>query len=718
MHKTLSAARLLIVASAMLSLGLAAPAATRPAPAAEHAAAPVARAFLFVPHADSVTGRSARLVWVSDPGVEPGAVTLTGGGATTRVTAEAKPADDRRELLHVAALDGLQPGVRYSYEIACGGATMAGAFRTPPQGAGPFRFVIYGDTRSLPERHAAVAGAIAKEDPDLVLHTGDLVADGDDWDLWKKEFFDPAAPFLRECAFWPVRGNHEETAALYHDLFVLPNSGLHYSFDWGNAHFVVLDVYQAGKDRQAMLEWFRKDLAQNKAEWTFVVYHEPSFNVGGHGSAWGREDFLPVMYDYGVDFAVAGHSHLYERFLPIAQPGRKPIIFIVSGGGGAPSYPVAPSPILAGGIGASVTHYCAFEMDGNRLKMTAKLPDGSVIDRLELVKTDNAYQPEVMAQTLDYVEATGIEFLFAEAKVELPALPAPGEAVDAVLTMPALPADTVLTVGKAAQKGEWTLAPQQAEHVEGGYRFRVTAPQTAVKGDMAGFQPPLRVRLAVKGKGLDAAADNVPLAPGPRTVKLLYPEPAAAPVHRAPRPITVDGDLSDWEGVTPLPNPFHKEPTGPFRFCWTEAGLYGAVDVADKSVAVKPDAPWEADGVEVFVDKAFERATSTGPNTGQYAFCPAPDLGPGKAHFVIASDAGKGKPTRIACAWRPTPTGYALEFFLPAELLAPAHMRVGATIGLNVALDDDGRPVRQFYCDKGNDGWRTPIMWGAIRLAE
>ena len=60
----------------------------------------------------------------------------------------------------------------------------------------------------------------------------------------------------------------------------------------------------------------------------------------------------------------------------------------------------------------------------------------------------------------------------------------------------------------------------------------------------------------------------------------------------------------------------------------------------------------------------------------------------------------------------------AAATFLPAELLAPAHMRAGATIGLNVALDDDGRPVRQFYCDKGNDGWRTPIMWGAIRLAE
>ena len=98
-------------------------------------------------------------------------------------------------------------------------------------------------------------------------------------------------------------------------------------------------------------------------------------------------------------------------------------------------------------------------------------------------------------------------------------MPAPGEMVDAVLTMPALPAGIVLTVGPAAQKGEWSFAAQQAEPVEGGYGFKVTSPQAALKGDTAGFKPPLLVRLAIKGKGLDAAADNVALAPGPKTLK-------------------------------------------------------------------------------------------------------------------------------------------------------------------------------------------------------
>jgi len=245
----------------------------------------------------------------------------------------------------------------------------------------------------------------------------------------------------------------------------------------------------------------------------------------------------------------------------------------------------------------------------------------------------------------------------------------------------------------------------------------VTAPQASLKGDTNGFRPPLRMRLTVDGGGLSSSSDDIPLAPGPQTLRLLNPAPEAVPVARAPRPISVDGDLSDWPGIAPLPNPFHHEPTGPFRFCWTEQGLYGAVEARDGSVEGSADAPWSADGVELFVDKAFERSPSPTALTAQYAFSPATDSGPGKAHFVIASGANRGKPTQIACAWRPTATGYTLEFFLPAAVLQPARMQAGTTMGLNVALDDDGRPVRQFYSDKSGEGYRTPIGWGAIRLA-
>ncbi len=677
------------------------------------AAAPDTSAFLVAPHVSSVTSDSARLVWASVPGLEAGTLRIDGG----TLKAEIKPLDDRSDLLHEVDLKGLKPGTRYAYTAECGGSTAQGAFTTARTDSAPFRFVVYGDTRTNPDLHREIADAIAKERPDFVVHTGDLVANGDRWELWNKEFFLPAEAFLRECAFWPCRGNHEGSGELYRDLFAAPNDGIYYSFDWGNVHVAVLDNYQRGDDRQAMLDWFKKDLSGDKAEWTLVVDHEPTFNIGGHASTWGREDFLPVMYEHGVDFALGGHSHLYERFLPIAPPGKKPIIFVVTGGGGAPTYPAVPSPILAGGVGDAEIHYCVFEVDGDRMTMTAKRPDGSVIDHLTLVKKDGAYQPEVMAQTVNYDEAVALEFVFARAKVELPSMPAPGQTVQATLALPDLPKGSVLTVGPASDGCEWAVPEQRAEAVEGGYRFGVTAPQTPVTGTTAGFRPPLRVKLSFQGGGLDSAADNVPLAPGTETLKRLYPEPQPVAVPRASRPIVLDGDLSDWDGVAPLPNPFHHAATGPFRFCWTEQGLYGAVEATDADVKGDANAPWSADGVELFVDKAFERSMGPTARTAQYAFSPATDTGPGKAHFVVASGANRGKPTDIACAWRPTATGYTLEFFLPAAVLAPARMQAGTVIGLNEALDNDGKPVRQFHSDKGGEGYRTPVQWGAIRLA-
>ncbi len=709
MRRTLVGPRCLLVAATLVSLAVQGCSA-----AGAKAASPAnSSAFLVGPHVSSVTRTSARLVWASVPGVAAGDVRIEGAS----IQAQVRPLDDRADLLHEVALKGLLPGTRYAYTAECGGSTARGSFTTARADTAPFRFVVYGDTRSLPERHREVSEAIAKERPDFVVHTGDLVANGDQWELWNREFFEPAASFLRECAFWPCRGNHEGSATLYRDLFAAPNDGIYYSFDWGNVHVVVLDNYQRGDDRQAMLDWFKKDLGANKAEWTLLVDHEPTFNVGGHASTWGREDFLPVMYEHGVDLALAGHSHLYERFLPIAPPGRKPIIFVVTGGGGAPSYPVVPSPILVGGIGDAVVHYCLVEVDGDRLTMTAKEPNGTVIDRLELVKKDGAYQPAVMDRTLDYDEAVAAEFVFANVKAELPGLPAPGQPVEVTLVLPGLPAGSALTVGPASEGCEWTVPEQRAGAADGGYRFKATAPQGPVTGNSAGFRPPLRVRLSLQGGGLGGSADNVPLAPGTETLKRLYPEPQAVAVPRAPRPIKLDGDLSDWDGVAPLPNPFHHEPTGPFRFCWTEQGLYGAVEATDGSVKGSADAPWAADGVEVFVDKAFERPMGPNAQTAQYAFSPAPEAGPGKAHVVIAAGANRGKPTDIACAWRPTATGYTLEFFLPAAVLAPARMQAGTVMGLNLALDDDGRPVRQFYCDKSGDGYRTPVQWGAIRLA-
>ena len=89
-------------------------------------------------------------------------------------------------------------------------------------------FVVFGDTRTQHERHRAVVERVAANEPDFVLHTGDLVADGTkraQWDL----FFAIERDLLAHAPLFPVLGNHEQQAALYFDFsavhFHLPQAG-------------------------------------------------------------------------------------------------------------------------------------------------------------------------------------------------------------------------------------------------------------------------------------------------------------------------------------------------------------------------------------------------------------------------------------------------------------------------------------------------------------
>lgn len=670
---------------------------------------------LFGPYVSSVGRHSARIAWVAEEPGQPAQVVAEAVGRQLNCPVRSEPVGEG--VLYVAECEGLPPGKRVTYQVQQEEETFTGSFRTAPAGAARFSFVAYGDTRSRPQHHERVAAAIVGERPEFVLHTGDLVSDGRVWSQWGEQFFNPARHYLGRAPIWPARGNHEADAVLYRRLFVLPDRELYYSFDYGNAHFVVLDTYQRDADRQAMLEWFERDLAAQDADWVFVMYHTPTFNVGGHGpySKWGREDFLPVMYEHGVDFVLTGHSHLYERFLPITREGAKPINFIVTGGGGAPNYPVAPSPILAGGVGRSVPHYCQFTIEGGRLRMVVRKPDGTVIDRLSLAKDGGTYSAEMIEKTVSYAEATELQFLFADLRVTLSGRPAAGRTVEARLTAENLGPETQLEVGPPAGDGSWGVRAQRLRAAD-GRKFTVTAPESGAAVTPEGFEPPLRVSLHYRSDGLSSTAENLELQPSPETLRAMFPEPEPVQVQAAPGPMEVDGDLSDWADVEPLPNPYHDSATGPFRLCWTPEGLFGAVEARDESIRAVPDAPWQADGVEMFLDKPFGRYLEINQNTAQYGISPAPESGAGPAHFTVAHGAGEEEDTGVQSAWRPANGGYSLEFFLPAALLKPAHLREGTVMGLNLVLNDDGGVVRQFYSDKGDGGWRRPITWGAVRL--
>jgi hypothetical protein len=111
-----------------------------------------------------------------------------------------------------------------------------------------------------------------------------------------------------------------------------------YSYRLGAWHVVVLNSNPASVD-SAQVRWLREDLRANRQPCTLAYFHHPRFTSGPHGDAGWMQPIWQALYDGGVDVAVAGHDHDYERFVPMDAAGRpdeaRGIRSFVVGTGGA-----------------------------------------------------------------------------------------------------------------------------------------------------------------------------------------------------------------------------------------------------------------------------------------------------------------------------------------------------------------------------------------------
>ena len=294
----------------------------------------------------------------------------------------------------------------YKYNIIVGGTDLnlvSDTFRTAPMvGSGAVSFVALGDsgTGSPEQRH--IDALIENESFDFALHSGDLAygaVDGtgtgtfqttSDW------FFSIYQNWLRSRPVFPVNGNHDSRAANgnglpYLGLFVLPTNGAsatypdhaerYYSFDYGPIHVVALDTEYTFLDssrRAAQLAWLQADLGATGQPWKIALFHRPPYSAGGeHGSAVDvRTAFNPIFEQFGVQLAIGGHEHDYERTWPLRAGVTDPtgVTYIVTGGGGAPLYPSSTATWTA--YSATRFHYLRGAADSCSLQINAVGDEG------------------------------------------------------------------------------------------------------------------------------------------------------------------------------------------------------------------------------------------------------------------------------------------------------------------------------------------------------
>ena len=273
-----------------------------------------------------------------------------------------------------ATVSGLIPGSEFAYRVRRGGVPVFEARARARKAAGqPHRFVAFGDGGADTAEQKAVAYQASLARPDFVMITGDLVYFKGRMAEYLSKFFPiynagrasptSGAPLLRSTPFLVAPGNHDlierdldavPDALAYFLVWSLPLNGpiaragsanspilsgteprrrafleaagpayprmASYSFDFGDAHWTVLDTnpYVDWSD-PALRAWLERDLAAaRRSPWRFVAFHQPPFHSSKTHSEEQRTRLLVDLFEkYHVAIVFCGHIHNYQRSYPL-----------------------------------------------------------------------------------------------------------------------------------------------------------------------------------------------------------------------------------------------------------------------------------------------------------------------------------------------------------------------------------------------------------------
>jgi len=333
------------------------------------------------PYLQRLGRRSVLVCWETDLPA-PSAVSI-GVGAIPDQLLEDLTERTRHEL----EITGLAPATPYSYRVDSARVPSAvGLIHTETDAASPYRFVIFGDTRSNHDDHRSVVDRIIVEAPAFMLHTGDLVSDGTSEGDWAT-FFDVEEGLVRDVTLYPTLGNHEADGARYLELFappddLAPGTENYYAFTFATTAVLMLDLYLSdfgpGSAQYTWLEDTLQAFVQDPSiHLRLVALHHGPYDSGSHGSNLGvRDDLTPLFETYGVDAVFSGHDHMYERSTVNG------IKYVVTGGGGAPLYSVPGDWWTE--ESESVLHYVVLDVEGPRAEVVVKRLDDTVLDQFVL----------------------------------------------------------------------------------------------------------------------------------------------------------------------------------------------------------------------------------------------------------------------------------------------------------------------------------------------
>ncbi len=181
-----------------------------------------------------------------------------------------------------------------------------------------FHFVILGDRTggAVPGVYEEAWLEAARDHPAFVITVGDTIEGGNDRTVdseWQ-HILRTLAPY-RGYPLFLTPGNHDVWSAASAQAFEkYANHPLHYSFDYKQAHFTILDNSRSDSMPAEELAYLQKDLEVHQNQPVkFVFSHRPSWILQVVLANPGFP-LQKVAKRFGVKYVIAGHLHEMLRF--------------------------------------------------------------------------------------------------------------------------------------------------------------------------------------------------------------------------------------------------------------------------------------------------------------------------------------------------------------------------------------------------------------------
>ncbi len=332
-------------------------------------------------------------------------------------------------------------------------------FKTMAENVQSFSFVGVSDTQGSQEasyeyfKRDIKAAVKDCQDTAFIVNLGDLVDLGYDEQQWKWHF-KALQGYVESIPYMGVVGNHDAVDSADNKIWgATENFSLHfnhpdngaeamakispddmitnryksmaenledtfYSFDYGNAHFSVINTAtevslsgEYGADYRRILQvqrdWLKTDLENTDKKWKIVLMH-----MGGYRADLRRKDIASVEYfgdiidDNCVDLVLQGHDHIYMRSYPIvagniSKQGYEKIdstflgtTYTVLGASATKRYEESSLEgpgehvYIYENTPANQPVYCVFNVNDESIEVIAKQLDGTVLDKYSIVQSN------------------------------------------------------------------------------------------------------------------------------------------------------------------------------------------------------------------------------------------------------------------------------------------------------------------------------------------